>query len=436
MSDQAVSELVDHLFRHKAGQMVATLTRLFGLDNLQLAEDVVQDTLLQALRQWSYRGVPENPGGWLLQVAKNRAIDILRRQTNLRHKLSYLDDHASDDRLRLDDPLGDDQLTMLFIGCHPAFSPEVRITLLLKTLGGFSVSEIARAFLLPEATVAQRLVRARRKIRDLRLTFELPPELVGRLDDVLTILYLLFNEGYGATLGDQLVRADMCEEAIRLGELLAANPIGDQPHVHALLALMWLHVSRLPARTDAAGGLLLLSEQDRAKWNRGAIQRGFDHLRQARTGSHLTEYHLQAGIAACHAAAPNYEATDWETVLFYYDQLIALRPSPVFRLNRAVAVAMQEGADAGLRALDTIRGLERYYLLPAVYGELYERKADTTAAAQAYERALALATNGAERQFLLKKLARVTSAMNAAPCPVPSVDTLTGTPEQTPSLPC
>lgn len=409
-----VSELVDHLFRRKSGQIVAILTRIFGLENLQLAEDVVQDTLLQALKQWAYGGIPDNPGGWLMQVAKNRAIDVLRRQSIHRQKVEQTEreqqaEHELERTLDFEDSLGDDQLTLLFVGCHPALSPEMQIALLLKTLCGFGVSEIARAFLAPEATIAKRIVRAKRKIREQHLRFELPSddEFLRRLDRVLAVLYLLFTEGYSASQGTSLVREDLCWEAIRLGDLLTNHRLGQRPRVHALLALMWLQVSRLSTRTTPEGDLLLLPEQDRARWDRQAIARGMVHLERSAAGAELTEYHLQAGIAACHAAAPTYAETDWSSVLYYYDQLAAINPSPIVALNRAVAVAMVHGPQAGLRALDQIEGLGNYYLLLATYGELAERCGQPEEAASYFRRALAGAANRVECGFLQKKLARL-----------------------------
>jgi RNA polymerase sigma-70 factor (ECF subfamily) len=342
-----------------------------------------------------------------MQVARHRAIDVLRRQTNLHRKLQQFDsDMQPDQAVAFDDIGGDDQLTLLFIGCHPVLSPDMQVTLLLKTLCGFGVSEIARAFLLPEAAIAQRIVRAKRKIREQKLSFELPPEreLANRLDGVLAVLYLLFNEGYNASRGVTLVRDDLCWEAIRLGMLLNEHRLGQSPRVHALLALMWLQASRLAARTSAAGDLLLLAEQDRRLWDQDAIRQGVYHLKRAAAGDELSVYHLQAGIAACHALAPSYAATDWATLLFYYDQLMLKQPSPVFALNRAVVLAMAQGTGAGLAALDQISGLEDYYLLLATYGEFHKRSGQPEQAAQYYRQALARTDNQTEQNFLRRKL--------------------------------
>lgn len=392
--------------------MVATLTRLFGPHHLELAEDMVQETLLQALQQWSYRGVPDNPGGWIVTVAKNKALDFLRREANFQNKLERIFEDAgtsADFDTAFDDPLGDDQLTMMFICCHPALPKEARLALTLKTVGGFGVSEIARACLMPDATIAQRLVRAKRLIRERPIPFELPAEreLPERLESVLEVLYLLFNEGYKANEGESLIKQEVCAEAVRLCSLLAAHPVGDRPTVHALLALMWLQASRLATRLDAEGNLLLLSEQDRSQWDQRAIHAGLFHLQKSAAGETLTEYHLQAGIAACHAAARSYEETDWVSILHAYTQLMKLNPSPILTLNWAVALAMVQGPEAGLAALARIQDhpqLQRYYLLPATFGEFYARSERQAEAIVAYRTALSLTTNEAERRFLLKKI--------------------------------
>lgn len=418
--NEHVKHLVDHLFRYKAGQMVATLTRIFGVENLELAEDVVQETLIKALRQWPYRGLPNNPGAWLMQVAKHQALDVIRRETSFRDKAALLIEPekggSRDEALALDDPLGDDQLTMMFICCHPALSQESQVALTLKAVGGFGVPEIARAFLTTEATIAQRLVRAKRQIREGGLAFELPPsqELPERLYPVLSVLYLLFNEGYSAQQGEDLIRQELCAEALRLGQLLVAHPVGEVAQLHALLALMFLQASRLPTRVDAQGNLLLLAEQDRSQWDQELIQRGLNHLEQAMQGHELSAYHLEAGIAACHASAASYDTTDWNSILFYYDELIALKPSPIIALNRAVAVAMVRGPQAGIAELEQITGLAQlksYYLLPATFGELYERSGQANPALAYYREALALTANEAERRFLTRKLEGVSALL-------------------------
>ncbi len=410
-----IQQLVDHLFRHKAGQMVSTLTRIFGAENLELVEDVVQETLIQALQQWPYRGIPENPSAWIIQAAKNRAVDLLRREAIFRDKARQIANEspqANHLEFPFDDPFGDDQLAMIFMCCHPALPRDAQIALTLKTVGGFGVSEIAKAFLTLEETIAKRLVRAKSKIREEKIPFELPntDALPDRLDTVLRVLYLLFNEGYDAHTGEDLVRRDLCAEAIRLGSLLVAHEIGDAPRAHALLALMLLQASRLDTRVDAQGNLLLLSEQDRSPWDRAMIEQGIYHLERSARGDSLTEYHLQAGIAACHAVAPDYETTDWATILKYYDELYGLNPSPIIALNRAVALGMVQGSHAGLDALETIRSdpqMRNYYLLPATFGELYQRCGDLNRAAESYRQAMALAANETERRFLARKLGQV-----------------------------
>ena len=331
-----VPGIVNHLFRRKAGEMVSQLTRLFSVERMELAEDVVQEALLAALQLWPYRGIPDNPGGWLATVARNKALDVLRREAVLRRKLEggYSDggngatvepgtsavSYALHPDQLLEDPFGDDQLTMMFLCCHPCLAPQAQIALTLKTVGGFGIDEIARAFLASPQTIAQRLVRAKRKLRARKVRFELPPggELAERVQAVLRILYLFFNEGYTASAGRDLVRADICLEAIRLATLLADHTVGDLPEVHALCALMLFQASRFETRTDAEGNLLLMAEQDRTRWNAQLIREGFTRLERAATGGLLSEYHLLAGISSCHAAARSFEETDWRLILFYY----------------------------------------------------------------------------------------------------------------------
>jgi RNA polymerase sigma factor (sigma-70 family) len=368
---------------------------LFGAEHLQLAEDVVQETLLTALKTWPYRGIPANPPAWLMQVAKNKALDMLRRETNLQSKLPLLLEEAIEEN-------ESDELIMLFMGCHPALSQEMQAALLLKTLGGFSVAEIARAFLLPEVTIAQRIVRAKRKIRDEALHFSLPNETEqeSRLNAVLLVIYLLFNEGYKASEGESLIRKDLAQEAIRLCGLLLRNH--QRSDIHALMALMLLQASRLEARSGDE--LLLLSEQDRKLWDKQAIHAGLYHLQAAATGKRLSLYHLQAGIAACHALAPSYEQTDWAQIVAYYEQWLELAPNPIVQLNHAAALAMNQGAQAGMDALSKIVGLEDYYLLHATKGELFSRLGNAAKAKESYQTALKLCQNAVERRFLERKL--------------------------------
>lgn len=380
-------QAIEGLFRRNYGQLVATLTRVFGPQHLDLVEDVVQETLLKALRQWSDHGLPDNPVGWLFRVARNAALDALRRERTLAAKVDTLASQLGEafpnpegivNADEQDDPLRDDQLRLFFGCCHPALRREAQIALTLKTLAGFGVPEIARAFLVPAPTIAQRLVRAKRLIRERDLSFAIPPavELPSRLDAVLATLYLIFNEGHGAHSGPTLTRHDLCAEAIRLCSYLAHAPIGDRPEVHALLGLFLLQASRLPARTDSADELLTLAAQDRDRWDRRMIVAGLRTLRHAAAGDQLTTYHLQAEIAACHALAPTYEATDWRRILAAYDTLARLDRSPIILLNRAVAIAEIAGAREALEEVErllTDKALARYPLAHATRAAFLRR---------------------------------------------------------------
>ncbi len=415
----ALNSVVDHLFRHQAGRVVATLTRIFGWQNLELAEDVVQDSIIKAMRHWAYHGIPDNPAGWIMQVAKNEALDILRRERTLRGKqeqLARLPDYQADaaaDLEILDNELYDDQLRMMFTCCHPAIARESRVALTLKTLGGFGVSEIGRAFLQSETTIAQRLVRAKRTLRQMNVPFVVPEadELPTRLDSLLEVLYLMFNEGYSAHQGEDVVRHDLCAEAIRLATLLARHPTGDLPKVHALLALMLLLAARLDTRTDEAGDLLLLDEQDRSGWNQRMMGAGMSELTQSAQGEELSQYHLEAGIAAAHAVAPSYAATDWRRVLIHYDLLLQMTGSPVVALNRAVALAMLDGPAVGLETLSEVRrmvGMENYYLLHATCAEFQRQIGEVDAARASYQRALELTSSEPGRRFLQHRIEQLT----------------------------
>ncbi|HYE32459.1 MAG TPA: sigma-70 family RNA polymerase sigma factor [Methylomirabilota bacterium] len=408
-----IARLTEHLFRRESGKLISVLTGLFGSERLQLAEDVVQEALIRALKTWPYYGVPQNPAAWLTQTAKNLALDIVRREKVFRGKqpalIATLEQWPSESEGQVaafESEIADDRLRLMFTCCHPAIPQDAQIALALRTLCGFGVGEIAKAFLTSEAAIEKRLVRARQRIRELRIPFEIPAgeALAERLDSVLHTLYLLFNEGYKASEGESLVKEALCEESVRLAALLAAHPAGNHPRTHALLALFLFNAARLSARTDDDGNILRLKEQDRSRWDRNMIAKALSHLQQSAAGD-LTAYHLQAGIAACHALAPDYNATDWNRILSLYDQLQQVEPSPIVALNRAVAVAELHGAEAGLSALKQLEkdgSLADYHLLHAVRGEFELRAGKFVAAAKSLRRALELSSLNSERAFLEK----------------------------------
>ncbi len=393
--------------------MVATLARIFGVEHLTLAEDVVQEALARALQTWPFYGVPRNPSAWIMRAARNLALDVVRRRKLFQSKRAEIirlmdaGEAQPDEAIFSDAEIVDDRLRLMFVCCHPAIPLDARVALTLKTLCGFGLTEISRAFLTTEAAIAKRLTRAKQKIREGRIPFEIPAgaELGERLDAVLKSIYLLFNEGYKASTGENLVRKELMAEAIRLGELLAQHAAGDQPRTHALLALMLLNAARTATRLDSEGHLLRLKEQDRAQWDREMIARGMSHFARSGVGEEVTPYHLEAAIAACHCTAADYEATDWRRILSLYDQLMSIDPSPVVALNRAVAVANVHGPEAGWRAVHAIdKKLESYYLLHAVKGELALRLNRADAAAENFRRAFALAETKSERAFLSERL--------------------------------
>jgi RNA polymerase sigma-70 factor (ECF subfamily) len=414
-----VNQLLDDLFRRTSGQIVATLTRILGARNLALAEEVAQDALIKALQLWPTEGVPANPSAWLIQVAKHRALDLLRREQWLSDRAPMLAalDAASqppntDVQLRGEPSLpDDDQLAMMFLACHPILTREARVALTLKTVCGFGVAEIARALLSRDDAIAQRLVRAKRQLRDADVRFELgPEEYLARLDSVLDAVYLLFNEGYGAHAGDDLMRTELCDEAIRLASVLVEHATTSTPAVHALLALMLLQGARLSARLGASSDLLTLAEQDRGQWDRQMIARGLVHLNRSADGDKLTPYHVEAGIAVEHATAESYAATDWRRIVELYDVLLAINPTPVVALNRAIAISRSRGPKAGLDAVSALvrtGALRDYYLLPATLGELSRECGDVAAAAAHYRAALACRCSEPERRFLERRLAEV-----------------------------
>jgi RNA polymerase sigma-70 factor (ECF subfamily) len=412
-----VPELVDNLFRRQSAQIVASLTRTLGSRHLALAEEAVQDAMVTALQQWPYRGVPHDPAAWLFRVARNRALDRLRHQRIADDKAPAILDELTrvppapqDARLAAEaPPIDDDQLGMMFLTCHPALPQETRVALTLKIVGGFSVGEIARAFLAQESAIAQRLVRAKRTLRERDVPFGPPTagDLVERLDSVLEAIYLMFNEGYAATSGDALIRDDISGEAIRLASLVARHPVTATPPAQALLALLLLHASRFDARVSAEGELFVLRDQDRSRWDRALIAAGLRALDRAAEGERLTRYHLEAEIAACHAVAPGWEQTDWPRILDCYDRLAALTGSPIVALNRAIARGRVDGPRAAIADIDRIAGepaLASYHLLPAVLAELWREAGDAERAASYYRAAIALAAAAPERRFLASRL--------------------------------
>jgi len=406
--------LIEHLFRHQAGRVVARLTRLLGAEYVALAEETVQEAMLRALQTWPYHGVPENAAGWLFRVAHNIAIDVVRRDKVFGSKTDGIVAELTrsgtvvPSEPDVEEQLRDDELRMIFMCCHPALTRDASVALSLKTIGGFSVREIARAFLADEGAIAQRLVRAKRQIRDQRLTLDMPAgaELAARLDSVLEVIYFMFNEGYSAQAGADLIRQDLCFEALRLGRLIAAASIAT-PRVHALVALMALQAARLPARVDEAGDLVLLEDQDRGRWDERLIAIGFQHFNRSIEGGDVSEYHVQAAIAATHARAIDPRSIDWRLILELYDQLLAINSSPIVALNRAVAVAKVRGAAEALAAIAPLEHdpkLRHYHLMLAVRGQLLLDLGRTGEAADAFKAAIACGCTDPERRLLERRL--------------------------------
>jgi RNA polymerase sigma-70 factor, ECF subfamily len=407
-----VQASLDEAFRAEWGRVVAGLIRAFG--DWNLAEECAQDAFARAMERWPREGVPDNPGAWLTTTARNRAIDRLRREARGQAKLREVVMEDLDPPTQLDDSgIVDDRLRLIFTCCHPALSLEAQVALTLRTLAGLATREIAKALLVPEATMAKRLVRAKQKIAEAGIPYRVPSgaALPERTVAVLGVLYLLFNEGYGATGGGQLVRADLCDEAIRLSRLVVAL-MPDEPEARGLLALMLLQDSRRTARIDKDGDLVPLEEQDRSRWDREQIDEGRRFLAQARRYNRPGLYQLQAAIAECHASVSDAGATDWATIAQLYAELAARSGSPVIELNRAVAIGMRDGPAAGLDAIDKMRGLPSlagYYLLPAARADLLRRLGRREEAAQAYLEALDLVGNDPERRYLLRRMTEVTS---------------------------
>jgi len=413
-----ISQMVDHLFRHESGRLVAVLTRIFGIENLELAQDVVQDALVEAIHHWQYKGVPDNPSAWLFRVAKNKAVNEINRD---RKKIQYSSDviHYLQSKwtagpaleyIFSEEEIHDDVLKMIFACCHPAISSDSQIALALRTLCGFSISEIARAFLTTEENITKRLVRARKSIRDGNVAFEIPAgaELEKRLDAVLTTAYLLFNEGYSASNGNEVIRYELCEEAIRLVQIIAGSKtILFKNNVYGLLALMYLNASRFKGRLDEKGNILTMARQDRSKWDAGLRDKGLAYLNQAGQDNKIGFYHLLAGISACHSMAPDYRATDWKSILNLYDCLVNIDSSPLILLNRTIAVCSVLGPERAIeeiQRIENIPSLKNYHLLYSTKAEFYIQSKQFSKAAACLETSIRLTSVPAEKEILRSRL--------------------------------
>jgi RNA polymerase sigma-70 factor (ECF subfamily) len=419
-----VHRTIDAVWRIESARLIAGLARM--VRDVGLAEDLAQEALVAALERWPESGVPDKPGAWLMATAKRRAIDQLRRGKVLERKHGEI---GRDLELRqeaivaeleaaIDDPVGDDLLRLMFTACHPVLSTDARTALTLRLLGGLTTGEIARAFLVSEPTVAQRIVRAKRALADAQVPFEVPrgAELSARLGSVLEVIYLVFNEGYSATAGDDWFRPALCEDALRLGRILA-ELVPEEPEAHALVALMEIQASRLRARVGPSGKAILLLDQDRGRWDHVLIRRGLSALERAeKLGGSRGPYALQAAIAACHARAGSAPDTDWPRIAALYGELARIAPSPIVELNRAVAVGMAFGAEAGLEVVDALTSdplLQGYHLLPAARGDLLEKAGRSAEAREEFERAATLTQNARERDVLLGRAAACARSPNA-----------------------
>jgi len=416
MIQKDINKTIDHLFRHEAGKMVAVLTRLFGFPNIDQAEDIVQDTLLKALETWKYGKMPENPRAWLYLTAKNKVIDIIRRQ-QVKHKIntdiSYLlkSEYTlvpTVQEMFTENEIKDSQLRMMFACCHPSFSKEAQITLILNTLCGLNTHEIADAFLSNEETIQKRLYRTKEKLRKEKISLDYPgtEAMDERLEAVLKTLYLLFNEGYNSSHTEKLIREDLCEEAMRLTILLTENSRTNLPYTHALLALMCFHASRFNARLDDNGFIILLKDQDRKQWNQFLIRKGNEYLSKAAMGDLIHEFHVEAAIASLHANASSYDHTDWKMILQLYNNLLEMNFNPVVALNRCLVIGETEGYDAAIRELEKMNELEENCHYNTSLGEMYFKTGRKEEAKKFFTRALSLTSSHAEKKLINNKISK------------------------------
>jgi RNA polymerase sigma-70 factor (ECF subfamily) len=411
---ETINQLVDHLFRHESGKMIAVLSRLLGLQNLEVAHDIVQDTLLQAMTTWGYKTIPDNPSAWLYRVAKNKAIDFLRKEKTIRNvnpQYNYLLQSeytlsSTVHELFLESEIQDSQLRMMFACCHPVITEESQIALTLKTLCGLSINEIAKAFLTSDDTIAKRIYRAKEKIKSEKIELEVPQsnELSARVDTVLKSLYLLFNEGYKSSNPDKLIREDLCEEAIRLCFLLTQHSLTNLPRTKALLALMCFQASRLDTRLDDKGNIILLKHQDRRKWNLSLMSKGFELMEESTEPFEVTTYHLEAAIASQHATARTFEQTDWKSIYHLYEMLYQLQPNPVVAMNKAIASSYAISKQNALKELQQIKGLEEHHIYYASIAEVYFDLENKAEAKKFFKKALELTSSSYEQQLLISKI--------------------------------
>ena len=419
VEDNSIFKIVDHLFRHEAGKMVSVLTKFFGLQHVELAEDIVQETLLAAFETWKLKGIPDNPQAWLYQVAKNKIITYLKReqhfQKNIAHNLIYSVEneafiHSQIDEFFLENDIEDAQLRMMFACCHPSVSTDLRLILMLKTLCGLSIKEIAAALFSQEDTIAKRLFRAKEKIKQEGILLEVPVgnALVGRLDAVLKAIYLLFNEAYKSTSTDTVIRQELSDEALRLGAILAGGPLSifgkNAPKINALMSLMCFHAARFDGRLDVAGNIILLENQNRSLWNPYLIKQAYSFFKASSEGTEISEYHIEAAIASYHTKAESFDTTNWQAIFYCYNLLYSLKPTPIVAFNRAIARGYNEGAKAGIEALLTIEGLEKNHFYHTALGDFYCKNNQKTKAKAAYQLALKFVYLGAEKRVILDKI--------------------------------